>query len=80
MKVLLECKQDVPDFLDEFRPPGDMVSCEDDVTDDEKDDNAESPENAQGGVGVSDDDTDKAQNKDSSLQDSKWAAPEDIEW
>lgn len=35
VKVFLECGQTVPDFLEPFRPDGDRVTFEDDVTDNE---------------------------------------------
>lgn len=69
MKLLIENKQTVPDFLESYRPSDDVVKFDDD-TDDEKsgeeNNNGDTDAWGGGGIPMESDDADEAENN------SKW--------
>lgn len=79
VKILLECKQEIPDFLESFRPAEDVVAFDDDT---DKENQSEDYENAEKN-GEEDDPFSNFKSKPTEeedagdLQDSKWAAKEE---
>ncbi|KAL4884768.1 DEAD/DEAH box RNA helicase [Aspergillus karnatakaensis] len=53
VKILIESKQEIPDFLEQYKPAGDVADFRDDETDDENEkEDGDSKEGAWGGVQV----------------------------
>lgn len=78
VKILLESKQRVPDFLESYKPVEETVNFEDDTEDENDDDEGGNPDGAWGGIamGTTEDDNDAAHSGPwGGVDDSNDAAP-----